>query len=46
MVQIWPRRGPKAPRRPRVANRLELQKQVTELAAQQAANVGSTAFHF
>lgn len=37
MVQIRPRRGPKAPRRPRVADRLELQEQVTELAAQQAA---------
>jgi signal transduction histidine kinase len=37
MVQIRPRRGPKAPRGPRVADRLELQEQVTELAAQQAA---------
>lgn len=37
MEQIKPRGGPKAPRRPRVANRLELQEQVTELAAQQAA---------
>src|ERR1700724_639584 len=37
MEQIKPRRGPKAPRRPRVADRLELQEQVTELAAQQAA---------
>ena len=34
MEQIKPRRGPKAPRRSRVA---ELQEQVTELAAQQAA---------
>ena len=37
MEQIKPRGGPKAPRRPRVAGRLELQEQVTELAAQQAA---------
>jgi C4-dicarboxylate-specific signal transduction histidine kinase len=37
MEQIKPRGGPKAPRRPRVADRLELQEQVTELAAQQAA---------
>jgi transcriptional regulator with GAF, ATPase, and Fis domain len=37
MAQIKPRPGPKAPHRPRVANRLELQEQVTELAAQQAA---------
>src|ERR1700748_3824094 len=37
MKQIMPRGGPKAPRRPRVANRLELQEQLTELAAQQAA---------
>jgi hypothetical protein len=35
--QIKPRPGHKAPCRPRVANRLELQEQVTELAAQQAA---------
>jgi hypothetical protein len=34
MEQIKPRRGPKAPRRPRVADRLELQEQVTEFAAQ------------
>jgi signal transduction histidine kinase len=37
MEQIKPRGGPKAPRRPPVADRLELQEQVTELAAQQAA---------
>jgi signal transduction histidine kinase len=37
MEKIKPRGGPKAPRRPRVADRLELQEQVTELAAQQAA---------
>ena len=37
MEPIKPRGGPKAPRRPRVADRLELQQQVTELAAQQAA---------
>jgi signal transduction histidine kinase len=37
MEQIKSRGGPKAPRRPRVADRLELQEQVTELAAQQAA---------
>jgi signal transduction histidine kinase len=37
MEKIKPRGGPKARRRPRVANRLELQEQVTELAAQQAA---------
>ena len=37
MTQIRPRRAPKAPRRPRVAGRLELQEQVAELAAQQAA---------
>src|SRR6202521_6184192 len=37
MEQIKPRGGPKAPRRPRVADSLELQEQVTELAAQQAA---------
>src|SRR6201987_1180414 len=36
MERIKPR-GPKAPRRPRLADRLELQEQVTELAAQQAA---------
>src|ERR1700739_4075443 len=37
MEQSKPRGGPKGPRRPRVAGRLELQEQVTELAAQQAA---------
>src|SRR5580704_4363911 len=37
MEQIKPRGGPKPPRRRRVADRLELQEQVTELAAQQAA---------
>ena len=37
MERVKPRRGPKAPRRSRVADRLELQEQVTELAAQQAA---------
>ena len=37
MKQFKPRGGPKAPRRPRVADRSELQEQVTELAAQQAA---------
>ena len=37
MAQIKPRGGPQAPRRPRVAGRLELQEQVAELAAQQAA---------
>ena len=37
MEPIKPRGGPKAPGRPRVADRLELQEQVTELAAQQAA---------
>jgi signal transduction histidine kinase len=36
MERIKPR-GPKAPRRPRLADRIELQEQVTELAAQQAA---------
>jgi C4-dicarboxylate-specific signal transduction histidine kinase len=36
MEQIEPR-GPNAPRRPRVTDRLQLQEQVTELAAQQAA---------
>jgi C4-dicarboxylate-specific signal transduction histidine kinase len=37
MKQIKPRGSPKSPRRPGVADRLELQEQVTELAAQQAA---------
>src|ERR1700686_3345001 len=37
MKQIKPRRVPKAPRRPHVADRLELQEQVTELAAEQVA---------
>jgi signal transduction histidine kinase len=37
MEQIKPRGCLKAPRRPRVADHLELQEQVTELAAQQAA---------
>jgi C4-dicarboxylate-specific signal transduction histidine kinase len=37
MEQTKPRGGPKAPRRTRVADRLGLQAQVTELAAQQAA---------
>jgi hypothetical protein len=37
MAQIKHRGGPKAPRRPRVADPTELQEQVTELAAQQAA---------
>src|SRR6202045_8528 len=37
MEQSKPRGGPKPPRRRRVADRLELQEQVTELAAQQAA---------
>ena len=36
MERIKPR-GPKAPRRPQLADRIELQEQVTELAAQQAA---------
>ena len=36
MERIKPR-GPKTPRRPRLADRIELQEQVTELAAQQAA---------
>jgi hypothetical protein len=36
MEQIKPHGGPKAPRRPRVADRLELQEQLTELAAQAA----------
>jgi signal transduction histidine kinase len=37
MEKIKPRAGPKAPRRLRVADRLELQEQATELVAQQAA---------
>ena len=37
MKQIKPRGSPKSPRRPGVADRLELQEQVAELAAQQAA---------
>jgi C4-dicarboxylate-specific signal transduction histidine kinase len=37
MKQIKPRGSPGSPRRPGVADRLELQEQVTELAAQQAA---------